>query len=69
MSVPRSSSASAAMSSASNIAPDGLCGELIISIRVFGVIAARTSCQSGANVCGSSGTCTARPPARSIAGS
>ena len=48
------------MSPASSIAPDGLCGLLIISIRVRGVIASRTACQSGAKVRGSSGTCTAR---------
>ena len=67
--VSRSNPAMAAISSAVNIAPDGLCGLLIISIRVFGVIAARTCSQSGAKVCGSSATCTARAPARSIAGS
>ena len=47
----------------------GLCGLLIISIRVLGVIAARTAFQSGAKVRGSSATCTAFAPARSIAGS
>jgi hypothetical protein len=35
---------------AESIAPDGLCGLLIISMRVRGLIAARTSAQSGANV-------------------
>ena len=51
------------------MAPDGLCGLLIISMRVFGVIAARTRFQSGAKVTGSSGMRTARAPARSMAGS
>ncbi len=69
MSVSRNRSATARMSAAESIAPDGLCGLLIISIRVLGVIASRTRCQSGAKLCGSSGTCTARAPANSIAGS
>ena len=69
MPVPSSSAASARMSAWSNIAPEGLCGLLTISRRVFGVTAARTRSQSTAKVCGSSGTCTARAPARSMAGS
>ena len=69
ISVPRRIADSSAMSSASSIAPDGLCGLLIISIRVRGVIASRTRGQSTEKSTGSSGTCTAMPPASSIAGS
>jgi hypothetical protein len=57
------------MSCAVSIAPEGLCGVLMNSMRVFGEIAARTFCQSTEKSTGSSGTCTARAPARSIAGS
>ena len=57
------------MSSAPNIAPDGLCGLLTMIIRVLDVTAARTWSQSTAKLTGSSGTCTARAPARSMAGS
>jgi len=57
------------MSFAVSMAPEGLCGLLIISMRVRGLIAARTLSQSGAKVTGSSAMCTARAPARSIAGS
>src|SRR3546814_8605332 len=60
MPVSRSRPATVSMSTADSIAPDGLCGLLIISIRVLGVIASFTRCQSGAKVAGSSGTCTAR---------
>ena len=69
MSVPRSSVVKVCMSSAVKMAPDGLCGLLIISSRVLGVIAARIAAQSGAKVTGSSATCTAVAPASSIAGS
>ena len=69
MLVPSSNPISVCMSAALNIAPDGLCGLLIINIRVRGVIAARTASQSGAKVCGFSATCTAVAPAISIAGS
>ena len=67
--VPETMAESSRMSASESIAPDGLCGLLTISIRVRGVIASRTRCQSGAKLAGSSGTCTARAPARSIAGS
>ena len=43
----RAAARPARMSSAANIAPDGLCGELIISRRVFGVIAARDQAPVG----------------------
>lgn len=52
-----------------SIAPDGLCGLLIINMRVRGVMASCTFRQSTAKVCGSRATCTALAPARSIAGS
>ena len=57
------------MSASPNIAPDGLCGVFTISMRVRGVIASRTRCQSTEKSAGSSGTCTAVAPARSMAGS
>ena len=69
MSVPRSNCTMRSTSPASSIAPDGLCGVLVISMRVRGVTAAATASQSGANVSGSSGTCTGTPPASTIAGS
>ena len=69
MSVSRSRLASSRMSPSVSIAPEGLCGLLIISMRVRGDIASRNRCQSTVKSCGSSGTCTAMPPARSIAGS
>ena len=69
MSLPSRIAISSRMSASDSIAPEGLCGLLIISIRVAGVIAARTAFQAGANVTGSSATCTALAPARSIAGS
>ncbi len=69
MPVSRTIAASSSRSAADSTAPDGLCGLLIMIMRVFGVTASRTRCQSIANAGTVSGTCTARAPCRSIAGS
>ncbi len=47
MPVPRTSCSSARMSPAVHTAPLGLCGELMMIMRVRGVMRARTSSQSG----------------------
>ena len=56
------------MSAADQTVPLGLCGELTMIARVFGASAAAMRSKSGANVSGTSGTCTVRPPASATLG-
>lgn len=69
MSVSRTSAARGATSSAVQIAPVGLCGELMTIIRVREVTAAASRSQSTAKSRAPSGTRTLVPPARVMAGS
>ncbi|MOA60944.1 hypothetical protein D3C78_1859630 [compost metagenome] len=63
-----SSSSSVRISSAVHTVALGLCGVLMISSRVRGVIAAAIFAKSGRKVRGVSGTRTATPPARRMLG-
>ncbi len=56
------------MSAVRQTRPVGLCGELMISRRVFGVIAAASLSKGSAYSGASSDTNTGLPPASSIAG-
>jgi hypothetical protein len=64
----RTTASSIAMSSADHTEPLGLCGELMMIMRVRGVIRARTSSQSGLNPGKRRCANTARPPFSSMPG-
>ena len=68
MSVGASSAARRCISSAVHTVPLGLCGELRISARVRGVMAAPMTEKSGRKLPGTSGTGTSVPPASSMLG-